>query len=144
MTQPARTNTSAARSRYAGPSTQTRRNQMPDNVRKPSPFDALNRLAQVEAEIERMEAEAQNLRDQLRRYLEDLPEPVLADEINGLEARLVTISRRTIDAKKIPGDLLSHLAERDLVSVKVAAAPVVPPDAVTVTTLQQLRIKRPS
>lgn len=125
------------------PQTAARTAQQPrTQERKVSPFDALNRLVEVESEIERLEAEAQNLRDRIKAYLEDSGQELLADEVAGIEARLVTISRRSIDPKKVPADLLSHLAERDLVSIKVAAAPVVPPDAVTVTTMTQLRIKR--
>ena len=107
-----------------------------------TPLDVLRRLARVKAELERLEAEEQELRERLMVFLQDLPTPVLVDDAAGLEARLLAIRRRTIDAGKVPADLLAILARRDLVTVKAAAAPVVPPEAVTVTTQPQLRVRR--
>ncbi|PFG73550.1 hypothetical protein [Tepidiforma thermophila] len=107
-----------------------------------TPLDVLRRLARVKAELERLEAEEQELRERLMVFLQDLPTPVLVDDAAGLEARLLAIRRRTIDAGKVPADLLAILARRDLVTVKAAAAPVVPPEAVTVTTRPQLRVRR--
>ncbi len=107
-----------------------------------TPLDVLRRLARVKAELERLEAEEQELRERLMVFLQDLPTPVLVDDAAGLEARVLAIRRRTIDAAKVPADLLAILARRELVTIRAAAAPVVPPEAVTVTTRPQLRVRR--
>ncbi|GIV82483.1 MAG: hypothetical protein KatS3mg082_3372 [Nitrospiraceae bacterium] len=104
----------------------------------PGIWSRIERLISVEASLKALEAEREELRDAIRRFMADTGNTVLHDDVNGYTVRLQTRKRRNIDASKVPDDLLLSLAKSKLVSIKAAAADAVPPEAVTIETQEVL------
>lgn len=105
-------------------------------------FASIERLAAVEAEIDRLTNERDMLRTAIRRYMEDTGKTELVDEINGVRVRLMTRKNRNVDPAKLDDTLLRLLANSQLIKVLAGGFTIIPPALVDIEETTYLRVDR--